>query len=105
VIWLVQTRDEGLGGGQLGLFQAASGINEPWQVTTAAFDADKGRSDIHPDFTNRTRFACPEGDQPACPVHDTEHKTWRHLDFFAHQAYLHARVPRGDLPDTLTSAR
>jgi transposase len=27
-------------------------------------------------------------------VHDTEEKTWRHLDFFQHQAYLTARVPR-----------
>jgi len=27
-------------------------------------------------------------------VHDTVAKTWRHLDFFEHQAYLSARVPR-----------
>jgi len=27
-------------------------------------------------------------------VKDTEEKTWRHLDFFQHQAYLTARVPR-----------
>lgn len=46
------------------------------------------------DFRKGARFACPEGDEPACPVHDTEPKTWRHLDFFQHQAYLHARVPR-----------
>ena len=28
-------------------------------------------------------------------VHDTDDKTWRHLDFFEHQAYLTAQVPRG----------
>ncbi|WP_166434336.1 helix-turn-helix domain-containing protein, partial [Vibrio viridaestus] len=28
------------------------------------------------------------------PVHDTVKKTWRHLDFFQHQAFLHARTPR-----------
>jgi transposase len=27
-------------------------------------------------------------------VHDTVDKTWRHLDFFQHKAFLHARVPR-----------
>lgn len=27
-------------------------------------------------------------------MHDTEQMTWRHLNFFQHQAYLHARVPR-----------
>jgi hypothetical protein len=29
-----------------------------------------------------------------CPAHDTSPKTWRHLNFFQHEAYLHARVPR-----------
>ena len=40
----------------------------------------------------------PEGDGGACPVHDTADRTWRHLDFFQHQAYLHARVPRVACP-------
>lgn len=50
--------------------------------------------DLYLDFPRGARFACPEGDADACPVHDTESKSWRHLDFFQHQAYLHARVPR-----------
>ena len=29
-------------------------------------------------------------------MHDTVKKTWRHLDFFQHQAFLHARVARID---------
>jgi transposase len=32
-------------------------------------------------------------------VHDTVKKTWRHLDFFQHHAFLHARVARIDCPD------
>ena len=32
-------------------------------------------------------------------MHDTEEKTWRHLDFFQHQAYLTARVPRVSCPE------
>lgn len=79
---------------KLGLFQAALGIAEPWRVTEASFDPDTGRLDLHLDFVRGARFACPEGDQAACPVHDTETRTWRHLDFFQHQAHLHARVPR-----------
>ncbi|MFZ1106246.1 MAG: transposase family protein [Hyphomicrobiaceae bacterium] len=27
-------------------------------------------------------------------VHDTARQEWRHLDFFQHQAFLHARTPR-----------
>lgn len=80
--------------GQLALFQAALGIGEPWRVIDATFTADEGRLDLYLDFPRGARFACPEGDAEACPVHDTEAKTWRHLDFFQHQAYLHARVPR-----------
>ncbi len=76
------------------LFQAALGLAEPWQVTRTQFDATARRLDLYLDFPRGARFACPEGDQPACPVHDTEPKRWRHLDFFQHQAYLHARVPR-----------
>jgi transposase len=32
-------------------------------------------------------------------VHDTEAKTWRHMDFFQHKAFLHARVPRARCPE------
>jgi transposase len=32
-------------------------------------------------------------------VHDTAMQTWRHLDFFQHQAFLHARTPRIACPD------
>jgi transposase len=80
------------------LFQAALGLAEPWQVVRTEFDAEARRLDLYLDFPKGARFACPEGDQPACPVHDTEPKTWRHLDFFQHQAYLHARVPRVTCP-------
>jgi len=76
------------------LFQAALGLAEPWQVTRTTFDATARRLDLYLDFPMGARFPCPQGDQSACPVHDTEPKTWRHLDFFQHQAYLHARVPR-----------
>ncbi len=34
-----------------------------------------------------------------CAVHDTTDRTWRHLDFFEHQAYLSARVPRVQCPE------
>jgi transposase len=80
------------------LFRAALGLAEPWQVTRTAFDATARRLDLYLDFPKGARFACPEGDQPACPVHDSQPKTWRHLDFFQHQAYLHARVPRVTCP-------
>ncbi len=32
-------------------------------------------------------------------AYDTEQKTWRHLNFFQHETYIHARVPRVECPD------
>jgi transposase len=48
------------------------------------------------DVPRGARFGCPQPGclEQQCPVHDTQDKTWRHLDFFQYQAYLHARVPR-----------
>src|SRR6266545_8208785 len=75
---------------EIDLFQAALGLPEPWRVVGAEFSADRKRLDLYLDFPKGSRFACPQGDAAACSVHDTSDKTWRNLDFFQHQAYLHA---------------
>jgi len=81
------------------LFQLALGLVPPWMVADAKFDADKKRLDIEIDFKTGGRFACPECGKADCPVHDTVKKTWRHLNFFQHETFLHARVARIDCPD------
>lgn len=75
-------------------FQAALALPQPWVVDRTEFDAEARRLDIYLDFPRGSRFPCPEGDETDCGVHDTDDKTWRHLDFFQHAAFLHARVPR-----------
>jgi transposase len=76
------------------LFQMALGLVPPWMVKKSAFDGTAKRLDIYLDFGKGSRFACSECGTPGCPAYDTEEKTWRHLNFFQHEAYLHARVPR-----------
>lgn len=78
------------------MFGAALGLSAPWQVMSVEFDRQAGRLEIGLDFPRGARFSCPIEDcsNGACPVHDTTEKTWRHLDFFEHQAFLSARVPR-----------
>lgn len=76
------------------LFKLALGLHDPWEVTGISFDKERSRLDLHLDFSRGSRFSCPECAANGCPVHDTEDKEWRHLDFFQHEAYLHARVPR-----------
>ncbi|MCA1680685.1 MAG: ISL3 family transposase [Actinobacteria bacterium] len=81
------------------LFQSALGLADPWRVVASSFDADQRRLELRIDFERGARFACPECDQEGCAVHDTAEKRWRHLDFFEHQAYLVARVPRVVCPE------
>lgn len=76
------------------LFQAALALPSPWYVQSVEFKKTFGKSqlDIHIAFLKGSKFKDEDGQD--CPVHDTLEKTWRHLDFFQHECYLHARVPR-----------
>jgi len=75
------------------LFQAALGLLPPWLVSRCAFDESAGRLDIHLDFPRGSVFPCPACEVPS-KAYDTDELTWRHLNFFQHQAFLHARTPR-----------
>src|SRR5579864_5509799 len=81
---------------QEAIFTAALGIEGPWFVESVTFDSLQKRLAIRLDFKRGSRF---EVDGVACGVHDTVDKSWRHLNFFQHECYLHARVPRVDTPD------
>ena len=76
------------------LMQQALGLTPPWTVVRSDFDTKAGRLDVQIDFTPGSRFACPTCGAADCLAYDTQRKTWRHLNFFQHQTYLNARVPR-----------
>jgi transposase len=76
------------------LFSRALGLDEPWEVVGVQFDGDQRWLDLRVDVLKGSRFACRQCAAAGCKVHDSEQKTWRHLDFFEHRAYLTARVPR-----------
>jgi transposase len=75
------------------LFKTALGLQPPWEVASLDFDLSKRRLDIRVDFQKGSSFPCPVCGMQS-KAHDTEERTWRHLDFFQHAAYLTARVPR-----------
>ena len=83
----------------LDLFQRALGLQPPWIVVEDKFDAEQKRLDVRIDFAKGSRFPCPECERADCPVHDTETQTWRHLNFWQHDTYLTARVPRVECPE------
>jgi len=81
------------------LFQLALGLQPPWQVVASDFDAAENRLEISLDFPSGATFDCPDCQTAGCKAYDTESKTWRHLNFFQHRAYLTARVPRIKCPN------
>ena len=80
------------------LFEAALGIAKPWYVQGVDFDAAKKTLTIIIDFVAGSRFAHAET-AGSHPVHDTQVKRYRHLNFFQHECYLEVRTPRVKLPD------
>ena len=76
------------------LLQMALGLMLPGQVSTAEFNPDEKRLDIRIDFSTGSTFTCPKCGLSGVKAYDTVEKTWRHLDFFQHQAFLTARTPR-----------
>jgi transposase len=76
------------------IFTMALGLPEPWHVTKAEFiDGPDSTKELHLwlDFNRGYKFAIGS---IVGTAYDTEDKTWRHLNFFQHCCYIHARVPR-----------
>jgi transposase len=89
------------------LFQLALNITDPWFVSDLNFDAESKRLDVYIDFKKGSTFDYIDLDNnnetiPNLKAYDTKDKTWRHLNFFEHECYLHARVPRVKLPNGKT---
>lgn len=81
------------------LFQLALSLMPPWMVEGCGFDVSQKRLDIRIDFERGGAFPCPVCGKAGCKAYDTEERTWRHLNFFEHETYLHAFVPRVQCPD------
>jgi len=76
------------------IFQSALNIKDPWFIKDIEFDQNSKKLDIWIDFKVGSTFECPQCNKQGCTVYDTKMRTWRHLNFFQHKAYLHCRVPR-----------
>lgn len=76
------------------LFTMALGLQDPWFVKNIEFkEGLKNEKELHLiiDHKPRVKFDV-EGE--SCSVYDHVQRSWRHLNFFQHVCYLHARVPR-----------
>ena len=77
------------------LFSLALGLSEPWIVERTEFKPAERRLDLYLGFKPGSKFMCPTCEYKST-AYDTIEKTWQHLNFFQHEAYIHARVPRID---------
>jgi len=75
------------------LFTNALGLQPPWVVEDVKLDTAKRRIDFEVGCQGAL-LACPQCGAAAQPVHDRLRRSWRHLDFFQFEAWLHADVPR-----------
>ena len=75
------------------LFTSALGLVAPWMVEDVKLDTVKRRIDFEVGCQG-LRLACPQRGTAAQPGHDRLCRSWRHLDFFQFEAWLHADVPR-----------
>lgn len=76
------------------IFQKALHIDNPWFIKAIDFDESQKRLDIKIDFKRGAKFSLQDEPDKKYTAYDTEEKTWRHLNFFEHECYLHARIPR-----------
>jgi len=80
------------------IFESALAIQSPWFIKDVQFDVAQKRLDIFIDFKRGSTFPSKKAEVPEeYKVKDTFDKTWRHLNFFEHECYLHCRTPRIDL--------
>jgi len=82
-----------MGVGVEALFTSALGLQLPWVVEDVKLDTAKRRIDFEIGCRGSALAcaACGAGEQP---VHDRLRRSWRHLDFFQFEAWLHCEVPR-----------
>ena len=75
------------------LFSSALGLAAPWVVQAVDLNTAKHRIDFEV-VCSTAKLACPQCGAPGQAVHDRLRRSWRHLDFFQFEAWLHAEVPR-----------
>jgi len=78
---------------QEALFRQALGLALPWDVERVELDVARSRIDLYVVWraNNAACPACGAGEQK---IHDHRQRSWRHLDFFQFEAYVHCALPR-----------
>lgn len=76
------------------LFSMALGLQSPWILTGVELKTMGSKKELHITIGHTKGAKFFDEHEQACGVYDTNEKTWRHLNFFEHECFLHCKVPR-----------
>lgn len=79
------------------LFQLALGLASPWKVKEVVFSELHASLHVYLAHEKGAKFFCPDCNQ-SLGIYDTVERTWRHLNFFQYETYLHVNLPRIQCP-------
>ena len=77
------------------IFSIALGLDSPWEIKNVELKISESsvkELHLHIGYTEGYQFKDSEGNE--CPIHSKKERTWRHMNFFEHQSYIHCSVPR-----------
>jgi transposase len=78
------------------VFGRLLGISKPWRVKQVDLQLAAGEVHVHLEHDPGIEWPCAQCGRP-CKLYDHQpERSWRHLDVFQYQAFLHARPPRSE---------
>jgi len=80
------------------IFTSALNLKSPWQISKVTIEQSESGEELHITIEHEKGVKF-EHEGNICPVYDHQERVWRHLDFFQHECYIHARVPRVTTPE------
>jgi transposase len=75
-------------------FTLSLGAEKPWVCTKVKFSSEACLQNNWNNIARISEFPYPKCAAKKSGVHDTVDKGLRHMNYFQHMSYLHARVPR-----------
>ena len=74
------------------IFQLALNLQKPWFVSSIELTEESGQKELHLTIDYEQGYFVNTNNKST--VHDRKDRSWRHLNFFEHQCYIHCKVPR-----------
>lgn len=75
------------------IFTSALELELPWYIQSIELEEEKGHKRLHI-YISHEKGSKFKYEEEEYPVYDHQEREWRHLNFFQHECYLHAKVPR-----------